>query len=145
MGLHVTIHNYTTLRDYLLPGWRAGELRFTFGKWRGHLVADVDTPYLEWVLGTVQNLESALRTTIREELRHRAAAHSERRREHAPRLLPPPGVRAVHLRDIVSAGRRSLAAHYHPDSGGDIETMKLINAACDWLESLVGAEAGNER
>ncbi len=35
--------------------------------------------------------------------------------------------------ELVEAARRVLAKRYHPDAGGDEETMRAINAAADLL------------
>ena len=40
-------------------------------------------------------------------------------------------------REVIAAGRRALAKHYHPDGGGDDERMKRLNAAADSLEASV--------
>jgi len=37
--------------------------------------------------------------------------------------------------ELVEAARRVLAKRYHPDAGGDEETMRAINAAADLLLS----------
>lgn len=54
---------------------------------------------------------------------------------------PPPrrkdGINKEMAKQIIAAGRRALAAKHHPDKGGDVETMQDVNAAADWLETLL--------
>lgn len=48
-------------------------------------------------------------------------------------------------RDIISAGRRALAAKLHPDKGGDTATMADVNAVADRLEHQVDLENRQKR
>jgi hypothetical protein len=43
----------------------------------------------------------------------------------------------IAARELVSAGRKVLAAKRHPDTGGSEEEMRVLNAATQWLTLLI--------
>ncbi len=62
----------------------------------------------------------------------------ERPTRPAPAPALGPAYRVLYLvegapPELVEAARRVLAKRYHPDAGGDEETMRAINAAADLL------------
>lgn len=44
-------------------------------------------------------------------------------------------------KEIVKEGRRALALKYHPDRGGKTEDMAAVNAAEQWLSTIISKEA----
>lgn len=85
-----------------------------FGKHRGESISEVPSEYLEWLLEqnkiTIEGIE--------EELERRISAESAK--------LPI-------VQQIIQAGYRVLAKQHHPDHGGDIEKMKEVNSAVEYL------------
>lgn len=109
------------------------------GKHKGEIVDDVPTDYLLWILGNVTDLAPAGRVLVEGVLRDRGVSG-----HHRPPPPPPPSPtargelpRELHpaMMAIAKAGRRALAAKYHPDVGGDTEQMKQVNMVCDWIEA----------
>jgi hypothetical protein len=88
-------------------------------KFRAEMHADLEK-FLSWRIETHEKAKK--RRQKREE-------EDQRRREE---LKSNP--RTSIERDIISAGRRALAAKMHPDKGGDTAVMADINAAADRLE-----------
>lgn len=101
-----------------------------FGKYRGTALTAVPTDYLQW-LSTLTNLRPPLAAAIKTELSHRM-------RQQQPPPAPPPLNRCPNpdvAYDIVTTGLRHLARKYHPDAGGDHETMVALNNCADWLKA----------
>jgi len=105
-------------------------MKMPFGKYRGCQLWELPNGYLRWLVSLL-DLREPLRSAVYAELRARAD-HNRGRPPHA-RALPDPQV----ARDLIAAGRRVLAAKYHPDAGGGHEVMVAINLAADWLEAQV--------
>jgi hypothetical protein len=43
------------------------------------------------------------------------------------------------VKDLISSGLRSMAGRHHPDRpGGNVETMKAVNLATEWLRDRAG-------
>lgn len=103
-----------------------------FGKFRGVLVADLPDDYLAWL----RSLE------LREPLRS-AVATEWRARQTTPGAVTPLRPEVLPMaEEIVSAGYRKLAQVYHPDHGGEGQTMTLLNLAVEGLrEWLRGQKA----
>jgi hypothetical protein len=93
-----------------------------FGVHKGRLVDDVPTSYLLWMLREC-DLKAYLRTSI-----ERVLADRERsQREPSP---PPPGQKVLALTDLrarVKAWFGQLAMLHHPDRGGSVEAMRVVN------------------
>lgn len=70
--------------------------------------------------------------------RARKSRESEERNRQQPRQATSRGIDKELAKQIIAAGRRSMAVKNHPDNGGDEEKMKQINAVADWLETLLG-------
>jgi hypothetical protein len=90
-----------------------------------------------------------MRKEIEEELRHRSYGGDDDRRsddsqhrQQQPRRLPAPDPEVVE--EKLSFARRRLSRQYHPDVGpsGDLERMKAVNAACDWIIAQVAQARG---
>jgi hypothetical protein len=102
-----------------------------FGKYKGLLVEDVPTDYLEWMLETCR-LRYSLREAVQCELTARLSrAQGDRHRGTEP---PPP----VNWQAVLTEWYRGLALDYHPDRGGSVEAMQAINEAHKRLKRLVG-------
>ena len=130
-----------------------GELRFGAHKYK-HL-SDVPTSYLRWMLKGLDSLEDDERRQVEAELNDReikasfrAGSHRRQQRSQEQRTWPPSqganlpkGVTPDVILRIISAGRQTLAKRLHPDAGGDVEAMKRVNVAADFLEQQARALA----
>ena len=94
--------------------------RMPFGKHKGERLEDIPDDYLEWLL---------LKIDLRADTRMHVEA------EYRLRNGPPPS--AGSLLDIVNAGFRALALKYHPDHGGDSESMRLAIESCEFLKRMI--------
>jgi len=119
-----------------------------FGKHRGERIGNVATPYLQWMVKSLDLSGDEVRIVIaeisrRERCRQRTRSHYERT-YNAP-LQPgklPAGVTPDLLLEVFSLARKTAARLYHPDlHGGDWQKMKLLNTACDYLEQQTRALA----
>lgn len=93
-----------------------------FGTFRGYAFDALPCWYLKWLVAQPW-LRNPLKDGLLEEFvfgMDKETADSGEPKENAPN-------RQIVL-ELIAAGRRRLAARYHPDrSGGDAETMKAIN------------------
>ena len=86
-----------------------------FGKHRGTRLDRIPGSYLFWLLETASRLDPWLRSAIEKELAGRL-----------PRLPPPrPGIGVD--RHWVQAWCRRASVACHPDHGGSVAAMKLVN------------------
>jgi len=124
------------------------ELRF--GQYRGKSVEDVPVSYLVWVLQSIEDLEPEERRVLQAEVLDREAQanrRQQRRQEQQRRPFTPPsanlpaGITPDVILNIIAAGRQTLAKRLHPDAGGDVEAMKRVNVAADFLEQQARALA----
>jgi hypothetical protein len=108
--------------------------RMTFGKHEGEQVSDVPTSYLRWCLRICDNLEPWLRSAIAREMDRR---NQEKARQEQPqqarRDLP------ANLTELIPRWYRQLALRYHPDRGGSVEAMRVVNDAHERLRELLQA------
>jgi hypothetical protein len=102
---------------------RDGLPRMPFGKYRGQLLEDVPTDYLEWLLDAFP-LRPFLRRAVERELTIRAGNFSVK--PAAPDWLA-----------IIRQWHREMALQFHPDRGGHVEAMRAINLGAERLRELV--------
>jgi hypothetical protein len=105
-----------------------------FGKHKGRPLAELPDGYLRWLAGLA---------TLREPLRTAVYRESERRRytgpSHAQTGLP---IAALPIaEELITLGYRALTRRYHPDVGGDHQSMVLVNTAATWLRDAVRGTA----
>jgi Putative quorum-sensing-regulated virulence factor len=94
-----------------------------FGKFKGAPVEDLPSSYLWWLVENIE-LREPLKSAIEDEVESRSFRSEE------PAV--PEEILAA-AGDIVRAGYRILSQRYHPDRGGDLERMKRVNLAAEWL------------
>ena len=104
-----------------------------WGKFKGLPLDQIESDYLHWVANVAEATRPGLRADIEAELARRARA------EAPP---PPPSWRkpcpdATLAAEIVTTGQRTLAKRHHPDVGGNLRVMQLVNAVADWLKAQV--------
>lgn len=86
-----------------------------WGKHKGRPLADVPGSYLFWVLEECESVDASLQRNIREEL--------ARRLPKPPPSQPP----SIIDRSYILAWCRRAALACHPDHGGSVAAMKLVN------------------
>ena len=96
-----------------------------FGKYAGCDLRELPTAYLEFLL---QEQERSGKEIAAELEQRRLAEEADE--SWAER--------------IVSTGYRTLAKEYHPDTGGDGEAMKELNAAVAKLRGMLGKNGGGD-
>jgi hypothetical protein len=106
-----------------------------FGKFQGSLVSDLETWYLRWLVQGNELRNERIREAIVKELERRpATAESE---PQPPPQRRPRKPRAGTWEPILRAWYRDLALEFHPDRGGSLEAMQVINRANERLRELV--------
>lgn len=105
-----------------------------FGKHAGQRISDLPTHYLEWLLAQ-HWLREPLKSTLGREYSERCAA-DEQQPHHEPLRVADRAVVET-ATEIVGAGYRTLAKRLHPDAGGSHESMIALNAARDFLHSVI--------
>lgn len=105
-------------------------LKMPFGKFKGVLLADLPDDYLAW-LRSLGDLREPLKSAVILEWQRRTAP---------PHDLPSvaPEVKTM-AEDLVTAGYRKLAQVYHPDHGGEGQTMTGLNLAAEFLRAVLRA------
>jgi hypothetical protein len=91
-----------------------------FGKYKDWDLADVPDDYVDYM---VQQKRKDLQLWEEEQRRRELMREAE---------LPM-------IEKVIKVGYRTLAQQYHPDHGGDEETMRQLNAAMAQLSDLMTA------
>jgi hypothetical protein len=111
-------------------------MKMPFGKYRGLPVRDLPSDYLEWLAG-LDNLRRRLRRAVDAEWQYRRWEEESRRPvEHVPVMDAED--RAL-LTELIRAGFRVLVRKYHPDVGGQPETMVRLNRLMERLQRELAA------
>lgn len=110
-------------------------MRMPFGKYKGCYLTELPDDYLLWLAG-LPDLKPALAGAVKLEASRRGfdLGDDEAPPKGQPRITED--VRKM-AREMVSAGVRVMAQRHHPDSGGTHVAMVNVNAAAEWLRSLV--------
>lgn len=90
-----------------------------FGKYQGHELRDVPDDYLSWLI----EIQTKTLAEYQAEQRRRLALQN---------------ARLSWAERIIQTGFRTLAMEFHPDQGGDNESMRQIIAAQERLRELIG-------
>jgi hypothetical protein len=109
-----------------------------FGKYKGRLVSDIPSSYLEWL--TTIDLSDALQEAVVEELRLRDYGYSddpgEDKDDHAQNSRRKQTSHSATQLDVAAWYRR-LSLEFHPDRGGSKEGMQAIHRAKELLEQML--------
>jgi hypothetical protein len=105
-------------------------MKMPFGKYRGFPVQDLPDDYLDW-LHSLDDLHGRLRKAVESEWQYRQWEEESRRPVEHTRDLDAED-RAL-LAELIRAGYRALVRKYHPDLGGNPETMVRLNALMERL------------
>jgi len=103
-----------------------GQPRMPFGKWRGHLLADLPGEYIDWLL-TI-DLREPLRTSVEDEYNQRLMDFADAPSEIGLRIDPD---QVALARDVFDLGYRAAARKLHPDVGGSTEDMRRLNSLAE--------------
>lgn len=98
-----------------------------WGKHRGKSLSDVPGSYLFWVLEECDKVQWTLRSAIEEEL----ASRLPQQVAYTP---PPPLTSSGISRSTIIEWCRRASLACHPDRGGSVAAMKLVNE----LRSMAG-------
>ena len=140
-------------------------MRMPFGKHKGQEIDDLPTDYLRWMIKNLTDLSYSLRTALEDQLEIRGVSYESassyrhwapappppggwQRPPPPPPPSPPPPKTPVNwgiAEEIVEAGFKTLAKRHHPDSGGDLEKMKAVNVAADWLRAQLQPHLAGSR
>lgn len=101
-----------------------------WGRYRGHPVETLPAGYIVWALETA-TLTDDLAEALRGELLARFGAPPR-----SMRALPAPEI-ADAAGELIHAGYRALARRAHPDTGGSHEAMLAVQAAREWLDTVL--------
>ncbi len=103
-----------------------------FDKHRGVPVSEVPADYLVWCLENMDSLRPHMRTVILAELRRRGIPYDLKPHEPCPTCgrIEKCGsnATAVSARSAFDHMFRQLALLLHPDRGGSVEAMRILNA-----------------
>jgi hypothetical protein len=112
---------------------------------RRWIVKDCDS-FEFWIEYARENLAADVEDSRN---RYRQQHRQARREEYRPPQRPQKvdqlsqAFETLHLREsaplcVIKAVRKALATQYHPDKGGDLKQMQVINSAADLLEKRLG-------
>jgi len=110
-----------------------------FGQYKGWQIEDLPDSYLAWL--TTIDLRGWLHDAVHREF-DRRTQYDQR---HTPTQPPPaPGIRLrpeeIPLaRRLFEAGYRNLARVVHPDQGGDVREMQILNGLAQSLRDQIAA------
>ena len=90
----------------------------SFGKYKGVPIAQIPSPYLLWLVESMESDAADIRTEL------------ERRRQAEESDMSM-------AEKIVQAGYRELAKRHHPDAGGSDTAMREVNAAVETLREML--------
>jgi uncharacterized protein (DUF3820 family) len=97
-----------------------------FGQHKGKSLRDVPSDYLIW-LANECNLKPRLRNAVEAELENRAGESG------LCECMAPRG-----LEHLIRTWYRESALRYHPDKGGSVTAMQIVNDCHDRLKRLAG-------
>jgi hypothetical protein len=93
-----------------------------FGKYRGTFISKLPLEYLDWLLDQ-DFVGEPLRSTLQREFDRRISSQERYDSEVDLSLID----------ELVSAGLRTLSKKYHPDLGGNHDSMVALNTCAEWL------------
>jgi hypothetical protein len=106
-----------------------------FGKYAGRHVGDLPRDYIRWCLRALTAMLPELRAAMRRALEDGPAA------TRAADVTPASAVVGRIDSELKSWYRRASLEH-HPDRGGDVRAMIVINSAFEVLSSALGRIGG---
>jgi hypothetical protein len=119
----------------------------TWGKHKGRAIKDVPADYLVWCLDNMDWLapgEPKFNRTLWEIVRRRLNLPTDLPKQESlsayePKM--PPGKPSEHLRRAIKQWYASMSRRFHPDLGGSVKEMVVVNLCHDTLiELLEGLE-----
>jgi hypothetical protein len=97
-----------------------------FGKHRGKAIADLDGGYLRWCCENLTSAGPKLRAALEKEWERRNGTIES---STSTLRIPEASIELWH--ELIEAGYKQLALRYHPDRGGDPDTMIRLNVLRD--------------
>jgi hypothetical protein len=106
-------------------------VRMPWGKHRGRRLEDVPVSYLAWCLNNCEGMDPRLRRSI-EQILDDAEDLDDADEPPAPADALAP------VRGVMRRWYGDLSKKYHPDRGGSVVAMQVVNDAYDRLRELTG-------
>ena len=111
-------------------------MEMPWGKYRGEDLEDIPDDYLTWVLDNCERISPTLRRAIEIRL---GLARDPPRPPPSSSPHPSSGGNAT-ARDtldrVIRAWHRMMTMKYHPDRGGKVDHMQLVNEGAELLRKL---------
>jgi uncharacterized protein (DUF3820 family) len=101
-----------------------------FGKYKGSNICDIPSDYLAWLTENARTLRPGQRQAIMQELDLRELDSID-----FDAILTPARA-AGWWSSMIRQWHREMALQFHPDRGGSVEAMKVINHAADRLKQI---------
>jgi hypothetical protein len=103
-------------------------MEMPFGKHRGESLRSIPVNYLVWVCRNIPDLDWWLKKEIVAEIKRRSARQSDQWNSGSGRQSE---IQNVIQKDAVRQWCRKAALLAHPDRGGSVQLMQLINELRD--------------
>jgi hypothetical protein len=112
-------------------------MNFYFGKHLGRPVEDVPDAYLRWCLAECNCLNRPLREAIEKELERRGIAWREEGDDDKAEEDRSGSFTRKELSTLVADWFRELSVRWHPEYGGDHQTIEVVNDAYERLRQAL--------
>jgi hypothetical protein len=117
-----------------------------FGKHRHKDLREIPESYLRWCLKNLEDLDAHLWWAISDELsRRQPVSGNGSAQEQGQAFRVSRAEMATVLDDVVARWYREASRRWHPDHGGNVLAMQVVNDCCERLRAEIGklADGGN--
>lgn len=113
-------------------------MRMPFGKHKGEELHTIPDSYLWWVLENAESASPLLLAAIR---RHLGLDDEPQPSRHSQTPPPANAVSKQEVESALSSVVRQLSLKYHPDRGGTVAQMQVVNEVAELLRSALSRVA----